>query len=59
MKKLLLLLLLAPLVSCSVGDDEINDCTDSELGVNCQGADYIQNSDSHTYFLGKLEKRLL
>ena len=46
MKKLLLLLLLALMVSCSGGDDEINDCTDSELGVNCQGADYIQNFDS-------------
>ena len=46
MKKLILILLLVPMVSCSVGDDDINDCTDSELGVNCQGADYIQNSDS-------------
>ena len=46
MKKLILILLLVPMVSCSVEDDDINDCTDSELGVNCQGADYIQNSDS-------------
>ena len=46
MKKLLLLLLLAPMFSCTGGDDEINDCTDSELGVNCQDADYIKNSDS-------------
>ncbi len=46
MKKLLLLLLLAPMFSCSGGDDEINECTDSELGVNCQDADYIKNSDS-------------
>jgi len=46
MKKLLLVLLLVPIVSCSGGDDEINDCTDSELGVNCQGADYLKNSDS-------------
>ena len=34
------------MVSCSAGDDEINDCADSEFGVNCQDADYIQNSDS-------------
>ena len=46
MKKLFLLLLLAPMFSCSGGDDEINECTDSELGVNCQDADYIKNSDS-------------
>ena len=46
MKKLILILLLVPMVSCSGGDDEVNDCTDSELGVNCQDADYIQNSDS-------------
>ena len=46
MKKLILILLLVPMVSCSGGDDEINDSTDSELGVNCQGADYLKNSDS-------------
>ena len=46
MEKLILILLLIPMVSCSGGDDEINQCTDSELGVNCQDADYIKNSDS-------------
>lgn len=46
MKKLLLLLLLVSMVSCSGGGDETNDCAASELGVNCQDADYIQNSDS-------------
>ena len=45
MKKLLFIpILLLVLFSCS--PDEENLCTDSELGVNCQGADYIQNSDS-------------
>ena len=46
MKKLILILLLVPMVSCSGGDDEINYCADSELGINCQDADYIQNSNS-------------
>ena len=45
MKNLYLIsILLFILFSCST--DEENLCTDSELGVNCQGADYIQNSDS-------------
>ena len=43
MKRLFLLLILIVL-SCSTDKEII--CTDSELGVNCQGADYIQNSDS-------------
>jgi murein DD-endopeptidase MepM/ murein hydrolase activator NlpD len=34
------------LVFYSCSPDEENLCTDSELGVNCQGADYLQNSDS-------------
>tara|TARA_B110000046_G_C12967932_1_gene387603 strand:+ start:66 stop:716 length:651 start_codon:yes stop_codon:yes gene_type:complete len=46
MKKLILILLLVPMASCSGGDNEINNCADSELGVNCQDADYIENSDS-------------
>ena len=43
MKKLFLILILF-IFNCSTDDKII--CTDSELGVNCQGADYIQNSDS-------------
>ena len=34
------------LVFYSCSPDEENLCTDSELGVNCQGADYLQNSNS-------------
>jgi len=48
MKKLVLLLLIYLNFSCSsekVNDEEII-CSDSQLGVNCQDADYIQNSDS-------------
>lgn len=48
MKKLGLLLLIYLNFSCSsekVNDEEII-CSDSKLGVNCQDADYIQNSDS-------------
>jgi len=37
-------ILLLLVFSCS--PDEENLCIDSEVGVNCQGADYIQNSDS-------------
>jgi murein DD-endopeptidase MepM/ murein hydrolase activator NlpD len=45
LKKLLFIpILLLVLFSCSPDEETI--CTDSELGVNCQGADYIQNSDS-------------
>ena len=45
MKKLLFIpILLLVLFRCSPDEETI--CTDSELGVNCQGADYIQNSDS-------------
>ena len=45
MKKLFFIpILLLVLFSCS--PDEENLCNDSELGINCQGADYIQNSDS-------------
>ena len=43
MKKLFLILILF-IFSCSTDEEII--CTDSELGVNCQGADYLQNSDS-------------
>ena len=48
MKKLILLLQIYLNFSCSsekVNDEEII-CSDSQLGVNCQDADYIQNSDS-------------
>lgn len=48
MKKLGLLLLIYLNFSCSsekINDEEII-CSDSKLGVNCQDADYIQNSDS-------------
>ena len=44
----MLLLLIYLNFSCSsekVNDEEII-CSDSQLGVNCQDADYIQNSDS-------------
>tara|TARA_Y100000389_G_scaffold24915_1_gene21641 strand:- start:49 stop:720 length:672 start_codon:yes stop_codon:yes gene_type:complete len=43
MKKLFLIVILFT-SGCSTDEEII--CTDSELGVNCQGADYIQNSDS-------------
>ena len=43
MKKLFLILIL---FICSCSKEKETFCTDSELGVNCQGADYIQNSDS-------------
>ena len=45
MKKLLLVLSLFLLIyACS--KDEENLCADSDLGVNCLGADYVKNSDS-------------
>ena len=45
MKKLFLIpIFLFIIFNCSTDEEII--CTDSELGVNCQGADYIQNSDS-------------
>lgn len=48
MKKLVLFLLIYLNFSCSsekVNDEEII-CSDSQLGVNCQDADYIKNFDS-------------
>ena len=47
------------MVSCSVGNDEINECTDPELDVNFPGADCIKNSDFHMFCHGKSEKYLL
>jgi len=44
--KNLLLFLSLFLLICACGKDEENLCADSDLGVNCQGADYVKNSDS-------------
>ena len=48
MEKKVLIFLIYFAFSCS--SDKVNDeetiCIDSELGVNCEGADYIKNSDS-------------
>ena len=43
-KSLFIPILLLVVFSCSKDEEII--CIDSELGVNCQGADYVKNSDS-------------